>query len=142
MTASECSPPEEDEGIDYEEIARNSKANGLSEVKDHRIDGEVNEFLQAVENGEDTEQAYLEMCQAMLEFLQMANHDLADLGEFDYSDPENMLLIRSMDVAASTALGRLDLAAGFAVDVVEAVDEGTDEDVTEAIAELEESDDE
>ncbi|ADB64013.1 hypothetical protein Htur_5286 (plasmid) [Haloterrigena turkmenica DSM 5511] len=131
-----------DNSIDYEEIARRSKAVGLQETYDHHVDETIHEFLQAVEDGDETHQAYLDMCRAMFEFLQEANHDLADLGEFDYSDTENLLLVRSIDVAASTALGRLDLAAEFAVDVAEAVDEASDEDVSEAIAELEESESE
>lgn len=137
-----CRDNGNDNGIDYEQTARDSKAAALSEVLDQTVDDRVNEFLQALENGEDTRQAYLMLCQTMFDFLQMANQDLADLGIVENSDPVNTLLVRSIDTAALAARDRPDLAAAFAVDVVEAVDEASDEDVTEAIAQLEESDSE
>ncbi len=117
----------EDSGTDYEQIARDEKVNHLQALTAERVDGAMNEFFEAIENGENERQAYLSVCAAMLEFMQMAHHDLSDLGKFQYGEPHNQLLVRAIDTAAAASMNRHGHAAEYAADLADLLEESESE---------------
>lgn len=127
-----------DSRIDYEQIARREKALALRSLHAERGTPAVEEFLHALEHGENEREAYFRMVSRLVEFLTVSHDHLDDLGEFDRSDPSDYLLARSIDVAGCTADGRHDLAEMYTADVVDAIDElqeASDDDVADALGE-------
>lgn len=109
-------------GIDYEQVARADKTSELELVSYELVDEPIEDFLQALRTGEADREAYLTMCNSVVEFLTLAGSDLEDLGGFDREEPKDLAIGRAFDVATAAAAGRHDLAKQYGRDLEDVVE--------------------